>query len=188
MPWASSRSERGASLLARRPEHHVGHNPGGALAIFALLGLGAMVVVSGYSTYAEMGGEWLEELHEGAATAMLGLVFIHLAGVALSSLVHKENLVRSMVTGWKNGRAEVGIERFHVLAGGLLLSSVIGFVVFAQTERGHQFLAGTPESNLAESQNTPNAGGQDADQRSGAMRNTEGKRSDKHGQKSDDRD
>lgn len=89
------------SLVAGRPEHHVGHNPAGAIAIFALLGLGAATALSGYAVYQDIGGEWLEELHEGAASAMLVLVAIHLAGVFVSSLLHGENLVASMITGRK---------------------------------------------------------------------------------------
>lgn len=94
-----------SSLLARRPEHHVGHNPAGALAIFALLALGLLSAASGWVTYEEWGGSrvvhWMEEIHEGAANAMLILVGIHLAGVVVSSWLHHENLVRAMITGWK---------------------------------------------------------------------------------------
>lgn len=136
------------SLLSGSPEHHLGHNPAGALAIFGLLTLGIVVAASGYASYQELGGEWLEDLHEGAANAMLGLVFIHLAGVVVSSVLHRENLVRSMITGWKRGRFEDGISHPHVWLGIALLLAVLGFLGFSQTSSGRAFLAGAPDSEV----------------------------------------
>lgn len=137
------------SLLTGTPEHHLGHNPAGALAIFGLLLLGVVVAASGYANYQELGGEWLEELHEGAANAMLGLVFIHLAGVVVSSFLHRENLVRSMITGWKQGRSGDGIPHVHALLGVALLAAVLGFWAFAQSPSGRNFLAGTSGGEAA---------------------------------------
>lgn len=89
------------SLLTGRPHHHLGHNPAGSWVIFALLALGAAGALSGYALHQEIGGEALEDLHEGLAEAMLAVVLVHLAGVVASSLIHRENLVRAMVTGRK---------------------------------------------------------------------------------------
>lgn len=118
-----------ASLLARQPQHHVGHNPAGALAIFAMLGLGLLISLSGLAAVNELGGAaWshsLEEWHEGAANVMLAVVVIHIAGVLLSSLLHRENLVGAMLSGNKRGKTEDGIGSRYRLVGAALLLAII---------------------------------------------------------------
>lgn len=118
------------SLAGPRPEHHVGHNPAGALAIVGLLVLTAVVTGSGWLNYEELGGEWLEDLHEGAAEVMLVLVGVHLAGVVVGSLVHRENLVGAMITGRKRATAGQAIRRSRVAVAALLLAAVLGFWVW----------------------------------------------------------
>lgn len=93
------------SLLGPKPVHYVGHNPAGGWAILALLALTLVTGAAGWLTYQDLGGEWLEELHEVAAHGMLAVVIIHLGGVFIGSLAHGENLPRTMVTGRKLGEA-----------------------------------------------------------------------------------
>lgn len=112
------------SLVTRNPRHYLGHNPAGSMAIYGLLLLALGTGISGYLHYNEIGGGWLEELHEGLAYAMLVVVFVHIAGVLVSSLLHRENLVSAMVTGYKQGDPESGIRRARWLVAVLLVGAL----------------------------------------------------------------
>jgi len=114
-----------ASILAFRPEHHVGHNPAGGWAVLALLGLGLATALSGYAAY-NASSHLLEELHEGVAGAMLALVFVHVGAVLASSLIHRENLVSAMWHGFKRGSPAEAIRRKRWIAAGALLALVAG--------------------------------------------------------------
>ncbi|NVK31029.1 MAG: cytochrome b/b6 domain-containing protein [Gammaproteobacteria bacterium] len=118
------------SLLSS-PKHYLGHNPAGALAIFALMSLAVLTPLVGIALYFEVGGYSLEELweesHEMLGNAMLLVVLGHLAGVVVSSVIHKENLVGSMINGHKQGPAELGISRAYPLIGMILVLAVLGF-------------------------------------------------------------
>jgi cytochrome b len=116
-----------AALAGGRAPHHVGHNPAGALAIVGLLGGAALVVASGWALFNDLGGGWLEELHEGAANTMLALVAVHVLGVIVSSRLHHENLVRAMVTGRKLGTPEEGIRQAWRSLAALMVVAVAGF-------------------------------------------------------------
>lgn len=97
-------------LLKGKPSHWLGHNPAGSYAIYMLILLGFATVVSGFAVYAEIGGEWLEEAHDALSYCMLGMVGIHVLGVIVGSWAHHENLVRSMVHGYKMGKSEEAID------------------------------------------------------------------------------
>lgn len=109
------------SLLKLQPEHHTGHNPAGGWAIIALLVLAIITSSTGWLIYEDLGGHLVEELHEGLAATMLTVVIVHLAGVFSGSLVHGENLVRSMLSGYKQGSPEEAIPSARPLAALLLL-------------------------------------------------------------------
>ncbi|MDP1681897.1 MAG: cytochrome b/b6 domain-containing protein [Burkholderiales bacterium] len=113
------------SMFQGKPQHYVGHNPAGSVAIFLLLGLGLLSGLSGLALYNEIGGEWLEELHELSANAMLAVVIVHIVGVFFSSFLHRENLARAMVIGDKTGEPAQGIQNHHAWLGLLLLAGVV---------------------------------------------------------------
>ncbi len=107
-------------LLALRHRRYIGHNPAGGAMVVALLLALAATTFSGLLAYGaeEAGGplaglvanagrsarHLFEEVHEFFANFTLALVGLHVAGVAVESVLHRENLARAMVTGRK--RAE----------------------------------------------------------------------------------
>ena len=111
-------------LLRGDASKYAGHNAAGGWAIVALLVLGVLTGASGWLVYQNLGGEWLEEVHEALASGMLTVAIIHVAGVVVSSLAHRENLVRSMLTGFKRGRPDEAIAGARPLALLLLLGWV----------------------------------------------------------------
>ena len=122
---------------------HVGHNPAGSQAVYLLLALGLAVGLTGLLV---QGGEeqhgaaagWLgyalgkmiKEGHEAVAALMLLVVLGHLMGVVLESLLHKENLVRSMVTGMKQAPLGDPASKPFRLVGALLMAAVVAFGVW----------------------------------------------------------
>jgi cytochrome b len=115
------------SMLKAEPAHYVGHNPAGSVSVFLLLALGIAVSLSGVILFQDIGGDALEELHETVSFLMLTVVGLHLAGVVVSSLMHKENLVRSMITGSKPAQPNEGIRRTHAWLGVIMLVLVVTF-------------------------------------------------------------
>lgn len=112
------------SLFTRLPQHYVGHNPAGSWAVYALLALSLLAGASGYAAYNDIGGHGMDDVHEALANTLLALVFVHIAGVVLSSLVHRENLVGSMLNGYKFGKSGEGIRYRHRVIGGALVAAV----------------------------------------------------------------
>lgn len=93
-------------LLSGRARRYLGHNPAGGAMIVALLAGLLVTIATGIGmAYGLPGlpihGEALEGVHEAAAAGTLVLIVLHVGGVILSSLLHRENLVLAMVTGRK---------------------------------------------------------------------------------------
>jgi len=107
----------GAMLSGKAP-HYLGHNPVAAMMVVALLGSISLVTFSGLvliaaegqgpltgTIFAGIDGDAMEEVHEFFANFTLLLVFAHVAGVVVSSLLEGENLVKAMINGRKSARS-----------------------------------------------------------------------------------
>lgn len=100
-------------LVALKTQRYIGHNPAGAAMIVLLLLSLLATVITGLAVYGAdqaagplaaigSGNEKMwEEVHEFFANFTLVLVFVHVAGVAIESYIHRENLARAMVHGYK---------------------------------------------------------------------------------------
>lgn len=119
-----------AGLLRGENSHWVGHNPAGSYAIYLLILFGFATAGSGWAIYAELGGEWLGEFHEVLAGTMLAVVGLHVAGVVVSGLLHRENLVRSMINGHKIGASGEAISSIRLLWA-VLLTGLAGWAAAA---------------------------------------------------------
>ncbi|MBV9749188.1 MAG: cytochrome b/b6 domain-containing protein [Acetobacteraceae bacterium] len=101
-------------LPARRHDRHLGHNPLGAMMVFAFLVVLAAITLTGtvalggvlkqgplraFMSYAA-GRQWLAA-HNVAAILLLIMIGAHLAGVLFESRRGQENLVAAMLTGDK---------------------------------------------------------------------------------------
>jgi cytochrome b len=116
-----------ASLTKRNSAQYVGHNPAGSVAIWLLLLLGIVSGVTGVMAFQDIGGDVVVELHDNVSYAMLVVVAVHVFGVLVSSVMHRENLVRSMITGYKDGQQNVGISKSYAWLGVVMVLVVVVF-------------------------------------------------------------
>lgn len=93
-----------------------GHNPLGALSVLALLGILLVQAATGlvsndditfYGPLFDIAGRELSNrltgIHHQLANILIALVVLHVAAVLYYALRRKQNLVRPMITGWKEG-------------------------------------------------------------------------------------
>ena len=98
-----------------------GHNPLGGIVMLGLMLVILLIGLTGYWTVKEFLGDFMSEAHEAIASFALGLVVIHIAAAVIMSLLQKENLVRAMLSGKKNGLPEQAIRFPQYLIGILLV-------------------------------------------------------------------
>ena len=100
-------------LVDGKAKRYLGHNPAGAAMIVLLLVSLLITAATGFAVYGAeeqagplagiitQNGHFWEELHEFFANFTIILVVLHVGGVIVESLLHKENLVRAMISGYK---------------------------------------------------------------------------------------
>lgn len=111
-----------ADIVRGHPRRYIGHNPAGAWMVIALLAALSVLLVTGLALQATLEFEGplvgalanvdddqvhqLLSIHAIALNLIYLLVPLHLLGVAMASLQHRENLVLSMISGNKTLTSE----------------------------------------------------------------------------------
>jgi cytochrome b len=92
-----------SDIVSGKEARYLGHNPAGGVMVMALIAATATTALTGWmmTTDAYFGVEGVENAHGLVAHGLLVLVLIHVGGVILASVRHRENLIGAMVTGRK---------------------------------------------------------------------------------------
>lgn len=154
----------------------IGHNPASSWAALAMIGLALALGGSGVAMATGVAPEWVEDAHELMANAFLAVVLLHLAGLAVHVLRHRDALPMSMLSGRKRdlpaGTRDVP-RRGLAAALALVLLAVASMQLVRQYEpaRGTLDMFGirlvmgeTGESSLAGGEPREAAGGREHDQ------------------------
>ena len=95
-----------AAIRSGKADIHLGHNPLGAVMMLSLMVLVLALGISGFlqTTDAFWGEEWLQEVHEVLASALIGLGGLHAAAAIVMGRLEGVSLVGAMITGVKRAR------------------------------------------------------------------------------------
>jgi cytochrome b len=91
------------ALLARRSDSHTGHNPLGALMMLWLLTLVLSLGLTGWlqGTEADLGEEWLQNLHRYLGNALMLSAGLHATAALVVGRLERTRLIKAMGAGVK---------------------------------------------------------------------------------------
>ena len=116
-----------AGIVSGSKAKWAGHNPASSWAALLMLGMAIGLGVTGIAM-ASGAGEAYEDLHELLANGLLFVVVLHVAGVVLHQLKHRDAMALSMLTGDKHDVDHTEpVVRSHTLLGGALLLASFWF-------------------------------------------------------------
>lgn len=92
-----------AAFMAGQAPRTIGHNPLASVMMLIMLTLILLLGLSGWmmSTDLFWGSEFAEEVHEALAGSLIACVGLHAVAAIIDSLRHQENLIMSMINGYK---------------------------------------------------------------------------------------
>ncbi|MEI7428994.1 MAG: cytochrome b/b6 domain-containing protein [Betaproteobacteria bacterium] len=116
----------------------VGHNPLGSFSVFGLLALITLQVTTGLLGNDDIAfngplsgliskalSDKLTGVHEFTSNLLIALIVLHLAAIVFYVHVKKDNLLKPMITGWKEVKPEEG----ESATGGGILAFVVALII-----------------------------------------------------------
>lgn len=114
--------------LVGKTERTPGHNPASSWIAVVMLLLVLGIASSGYMMVQNMNKEFYEEVHEILANTLLVAALLHVAGILLHTIKHRDFIGLSMIHGRKQDfENSAGIENARPVAGLLLLVIIAAF-------------------------------------------------------------
>ena len=120
----------------------LGHNPLGALSVFGLLAVIALQLVTGLFANDDIAyqgylsglidkslGDTLTGVHRLAVNLLIALIGLHLAAIVFYAYVKKENLVKPMLTGWKEAEEGTEDSSAQSATGGGMVAFIVAMAV-----------------------------------------------------------
>ena len=120
----------------------LGHNPLGALSVFGLLAAIALQLVTGllanddiaYQAYLsglidKSLGDTLTGVHRLAINLLIALIGLHLAAIVFYAHVKKDNLVKPMLTGWKETEEGTEDSSAQSATGGGMVAFIVAMAI-----------------------------------------------------------
>jgi cytochrome b len=131
------------ALRHGHPPRFAGHNPAGSWAVFTILGLAALLAVTGILTLGGQeqagplagllgfaAGDLARTAHEFVAWTLTAVVAVHVTGVIVGSRAHRENLVAGMITGRKRAPGEAAVPARRFVAATLPVALAIAALTY----------------------------------------------------------
>jgi len=115
------------TMAKGKAAHYLGHNPAGSVSVWLLLALGLFICVTGVLALQDDASDLVVEMHGISTNIMLGVIVLHILGVVVSSILHRENLVVAMFTGFKQDGSNEGIKQAYGWLGVLMMIAVVIF-------------------------------------------------------------
>lgn len=116
------------AMFGRGGRTWAGHNPASSWAALIMLGLAGGLVITGVLMI--NGREQYEDIHELLANAFLAVALLHVAGVIVHQLRHRDAFAFSMVDGRKQVAEAEGITHSRRVAGLVLTAAVAALGVY----------------------------------------------------------
>jgi cytochrome b len=127
-------------LKNSKTKKYFGHNPASSYAAIFMMMMGLFLAFTGYNMVLKNNKETFEEFHEIFGNLFFITVILHVVGIFIHTIKHKELIGLSMLTGKKETNETVESINQHYLAAVVFISLVlfVGFNLYShyQTNTG----------------------------------------------------